>query len=58
LNLALTPAARALAPELAKLADANDSGFFDHLALQDRAALFHILREIVAKRGLKSVPVE
>ena len=56
-TLALTPAGRALVPELAALADANDAEFFDQLAPKDRAALFRILREVVEKRGLKSVPV-
>ena len=57
-TLSLTPAGRGLAPELAALADANDAEFFDHLAPKDRAALLRILREIVEKRGLKSVPVD
>ena len=45
-------------PELAALADANDAEFFDHLAPDDRAALLRILRGIVEKRGLKSLPVD
>jgi DNA-binding MarR family transcriptional regulator len=57
-TLSLTPAGRALAPALAALADANDAEFFDHLAPADRAALFRILRGIVEKRGLKSLPVK
>jgi DNA-binding MarR family transcriptional regulator len=57
-TLSLTPAGRAIVPELAVLADANDVEFFDHLALEDRAALLRILRGIVEKRGLKSVPVD
>lgn len=57
-TLALTAAGRALVPELAKLADANDAEFFDHLGMKDRAALRRILREIVEKRGLKSLPVD
>jgi DNA-binding MarR family transcriptional regulator len=57
-KLSLTPLGRALTPQLAALADANDAEFFDHLAPGDRAALFRILREIVDKRGLKSLPVE
>jgi hypothetical protein len=43
---------------LVALADANDADFFDHLAPQNRATLFRILRGIVEKRGLKSLPVE
>ncbi|WP_425450176.1 MarR family winged helix-turn-helix transcriptional regulator [Virgifigura deserti] len=57
-TLALTSAGRALVPELAALADANDAEFFDHLRSKDRAALLRILREIVEKRGLKSLPVD
>jgi DNA-binding MarR family transcriptional regulator len=57
-TLSLTPAGRALVPGLAALADANDAEFFDPLAPEDRAALFRILRVIVEKHGLKSLPVD
>lgn len=57
-SLALTAKGRRLVPELATLADANDAEFFDHLAPKDRAALLRILRGIVEKRSLKSVPVD
>jgi DNA-binding MarR family transcriptional regulator len=57
-TLALTPAGRVLTPALAALADANDAQFFDHLAPEDRVALFRILRGIVEKRGFKSAPVD
>ena len=57
-TLALTSAGRALVPELAGLADANDAEFFDHLAPDDRAALLRILRRVVETRGLRSVPVD
>lgn len=57
-TLALTVAGRALVPELARLADANDAEFFDHLAPEDRAALLGILRQIVETRGLRSLPVD
>ena len=57
-TLALTRQGRALVPKLASLADVNDAEFFDHLRSKDRAMLLRILREIVAKRGLKSVPVD
>ena len=57
-TLALTPTGRALVPGLATLADANDAEFFDHLTPEDRAALLRILRGIVEKRGLKSLPVD
>ena len=57
-TLSLTPAGRALVPELAALADANDDEFFAHLAQKDRAALLRILGEIVEKRGLKFLPID
>lgn len=56
--LSLTPVGRALVPKLAALADANEAEFFDHLPDKDRAALLRILRGIVRKRGLKSLPVD
>jgi DNA-binding MarR family transcriptional regulator len=57
-TLSLTRAGRSMVPKLAALADANDAEFFDHLAPDDRAALLRILRGIVEKRGLKSLPVD
>jgi DNA-binding MarR family transcriptional regulator len=57
-TVSLTAKARKLVPELAALADANDSEFFDHLSAKDRATLLRILREIVETRGLKSMPVD
>jgi DNA-binding MarR family transcriptional regulator len=57
-TLALTPKGRKLVPKLAALADTNDAEFFDHLAQNDRAALLRILRGIVVKRALKSLPVD
>jgi DNA-binding MarR family transcriptional regulator len=57
-TLTLTAKARRLVPELAKLADANDREFFDHLTPKDRAVLLRILRGIVEKRGLTSLPID
>ena len=57
-TLSLTPAGRALTPKLAALADANDAEFFDCLAPKDRAALFRILRKMVAKRSLEGQPID
>ena len=57
-TLCLTPRGRSTVPKLAALADANDAEFFGQLAPKDRAALRRILREIVAKHGLKSLPVD
>jgi DNA-binding MarR family transcriptional regulator len=57
-TLSLTRAGRAMVPKLAALADANDAEFFEHLAPKDRAALLSTLRQIVERRGLKSLPVD
>ena len=57
-TLSLTPAGRALVPDLAALADLNDAEFFDHLTPKDRANLLRVLREIVEKRSLESPPVD
>lgn len=57
-TLALTAKGGRLVPRLASLADANDAEFFDHLTRSDRAALLRILRGIVEKRALKSVPID
>ena len=57
-TLALTAKGRALIPRLAALADRNDAEFFDHLSAADREALVRILKGIVSRRGLKSVPVD
>lgn len=57
-TLGLTSAGRALVPELAALADANDAEFFHHLTSKDRAVLLRILWEIVEKHRLRSLPVD
>lgn len=57
-SLELTAAGRALVPKLSALADRNDEEFFEDLSAVDRRKLEAILRDIVRRRGLKSVPVE
>jgi DNA-binding MarR family transcriptional regulator len=57
-TLALTGPARALVPELAALADKNDAEFFDHLTAEERAAMERILKDLVARRGLTTMPVD
>ena len=57
-TLALTTKGRGLIPKLATLADQNDAEFFDHLSAQERATVERVLKEIVKKRGLKSIPVD
>ncbi|GMM93192.1 MarR family winged helix-turn-helix transcriptional regulator [Qipengyuania sp. MTN3-11] len=54
--LSLSPAGRALVPQLARLADENDREFFGDLADSDRATMTHALRSIVAARKLKTLP--
>jgi DNA-binding MarR family transcriptional regulator len=56
-QLALTPAGRELVPDLSRLADQNDAEFFGHLAPGDRAAVECIMRDIVQRRGLRTIPI-
>jgi len=56
--LALTAKGRAMVPKLAALADQNDAEFFGHLKAAERENVKAIMREIVNRHGLKSVPVE
>lgn len=56
--LALTGQGRALVPDLAALADANDAAFFGHLAPEDRARIEDAMKDIVRRHGLQSVPTE
>ncbi|WP_333473614.1 MarR family winged helix-turn-helix transcriptional regulator [Xanthobacter dioxanivorans] len=57
-TLTLSAGGRALVPELAALADANDADFFGHLDPADRVRLEAVLRDIVRRKGLKAVPVD
>jgi DNA-binding MarR family transcriptional regulator len=52
----LTPEGRALVPELAALADANDAEYFGHLSAAERGTLETLLRDIVERRGLAEPP--
>jgi DNA-binding MarR family transcriptional regulator len=56
--LALTPKGHAIVPKLAALADRNDAEFFNHLNVDQREAIKNAMRDIVRRRGLKSVPVD
>lgn len=56
--LTLTAAGRALVPELAALADRNDAEFFGHLTAGEREAVEAAMRGIVARLGLRAVPVD
>lgn len=54
--LALTPAGRRLVPDLAALADRNDDEFFGHLKPAERRALEAVMRDIVGRRNLHTIP--
>lgn len=56
-TLAITAAGRQLIPELAALADGNDAEFFGHLSDEARAHIEQVLRDIVERRGLTSIPL-
>jgi DNA-binding MarR family transcriptional regulator len=56
--LALTAKGRALVPELAALADRNDEEFFGHLDPSTLETIEAAMKEIVRRRGLKTVPIE
>lgn len=57
-SLTLSPKGQALVPQLAELANQNDAEFFRDLSMDDRAAIIRIMKELVARRGLKAVPTE
>ncbi|UUX98529.1 MarR family winged helix-turn-helix transcriptional regulator [Sphingomonas sp. J315] len=57
-HLALTDAGAALVPELASLADANESEWFGELTPDDRAALDRILRQLAEQHGLRAAPLD
>tara|TARA_R110002124_G_scaffold117129_1_gene273987 strand:- start:346 stop:813 length:468 start_codon:yes stop_codon:yes gene_type:complete len=57
-TLTLRPAARALVPRLAALADDNDEEFFDGLSSGERRQLKDILRKISSDRELTNIPTD
>jgi DNA-binding MarR family transcriptional regulator len=54
--LVLTPAGKALVPQLARMADANDAHFFGHLSEAKRVQLMALMQGIVKQHGLKTLP--
>jgi DNA-binding MarR family transcriptional regulator len=56
-TLTLTSAGTALVPILAALADENDAEFFGDMTAKERAALERVLKSLVARHALKSIPV-
>jgi DNA-binding MarR family transcriptional regulator len=57
-DIQLTPAAIALVPKLARLADENDDEFFAVLSKAERKSLTATLRKIASHHQLTKVPVE
>jgi DNA-binding MarR family transcriptional regulator len=56
--LALTPAGRGLVPRLAAIADRNDELFFRHLSAAERRTLERLMRKLVEKAGIGTVPTD
>ncbi|MBX3022944.1 MAG: MarR family transcriptional regulator [Bdellovibrionales bacterium] len=57
-EIKLTPAAAALVPKLAALADENDEQFFSVLTASERKTLIETLQKIADRHGLKKLPTE
>jgi MarR family transcriptional regulator, lower aerobic nicotinate degradation pathway regulator len=57
-TLALTPRGTDLVPELATLADQNDTEFFDHMSGAERATLERLLKRMVEHCRMTPVPIE
>lgn len=57
-TLSLTPKGRALVPVLARLADANEEEFFAHLTAAERKTLERLLKRMVERAGMKTLPVD
>jgi DNA-binding MarR family transcriptional regulator len=56
-TLALTETGRSLIPLLAALADENDADFFGHLKPEERDIVERVLKDIVERQGLTSIPI-
>ncbi len=57
-TLALTKRGTELVPELAALADRNDAEFFDHLSAEDRRRLERLLKRLVERCRMTSIPID
>ena len=55
-SLGLTAAGKALVPQLAALADANDAHFFGYLPAAERQALTQAMQALVQHHQLKDIP--
>jgi len=56
--LAITAKGRALVPMLAALADDNDAAFFGHMRREQREQVIDLMKEVVARLGLRGLPVD
>lgn len=57
-TLALTSQGRRMVPELSVLADRNDAEFFGHLDATERSKIESVMKDIVRRHGMRSVPVD
>jgi len=55
-SLVLTASGKALVPQLARLADANDEHFFSHLRADERRILMDSMQALVSHHQLKEIP--
>ena len=55
-SLALTRSGKAMVPQLAAMADANDDHFFGHLDARERQVLMIAMQALVQHHGLKDIP--
>lgn len=56
-TLALSATGRDIVPRLSALADQNDAEFFNDLTTDERETIERILKSLVDRHGLKSIPV-
>ena len=56
-SVALSSAGTALVPDLCAIADENDATFFGHLSPAEREGMTVILREIIRRQGVKTIPM-
>lgn len=56
-TLALTARGRSIVPRLAAMADENDAEFFGHMTQEERNMIELILKDVVDRQGLTSIPV-
>lgn len=56
--LVLTRAGEELVPKLSVLADKNDDEFFGHMTPREKESLTGMMKDIVRRRGLKSMPIK